>query len=403
MFNLQPLNTPMKLDILTKILLPICSIAIIVALFFALCAKSDKGKKITKICLASVLLFLFVFKAIFWIIRLITISTDNSIKLSDLSNIIGFNMITYVIILAIVVLFISAFSKRKLKFLEFLKQTLFGVGLPIAIYNLIMSKMIYSQDSLFHIVNIDNIIMLIILITSIIYLVKIDDIKLSISKFWYAIAGYICLTSIAMTLSIVSFNGNYSEITYASTLYKIGIKISFPWHLLITIPIFLIISFGIYYLFTLIFKNHTEKDSKNNEENKNDFFEIYSFSTKSICCMQGFLILILLSAIVRNPLGTWLGILCLIPLIMTIFCILATFELDKLSQIKDENIFEQKEKHTKSITYLMLGNFIFGLSYIRQLKNEKLAVIERRERAERKRLRALKKQEQKLTDEENNK
>ena len=166
--------------------------------------------------------------------------------------------------------------------------------------------------------------MLIILITSIIYLVKIDDIKLSISKFWYAIAGYICLTSIAMTLSIVSFNGNYSEITYASTLYKIGIKISFPWHLLITIPIFLIISFGIYYLFTLIFKNHTEKDSKNNEENKNDFFEIYSFSTKSICCMQGFLILILLSAIVRNPLGTWLGILCLIPLIMTIFCILAT-------------------------------------------------------------------------------
>lgn len=393
MFTLEPLNTPMKLSLLAKILIPICSIALIIGIFFSLCAKSDNGKKVTKICLASILSFFVVFKAVFWIIRIISISTTNSINVSDLPKIFGFEIINFVIILEIVILFLSAFYTKKARFIEFLQQTLIGVGLPVALYNLCRARMIHTQDNLFHIINIQAMLTIIILIVGMLYLIKTKSIKLNITKFWYAIAGYVCLTSLVMTISLISYDKNYSEMTFSSTLYQMGIKVSFPWHLLITIPIFLLISFGIYYLLLIIFKDKLAQPNVSDDiQQKNDFFDIYSFSTKSICCMQGFLILIIISAIVRNPLGTWLGLLSLIPLIMTIFCVLAVFELDKLSDLNDENIFEQRQKLKKSITYLMIGNFIFGLSYVKQLKNERLAIIERKEREERKRLRKLNKQ-----------
>ncbi len=405
MFDLYPLSYDGRMIVITtlfRVLFPIITLLVVAGLFFAFRTKSQKSIKITKITLASILLFLYIFKAIFWILRIITISETKTFSAQYITKAFGLDIPSFLILLSSIVLYISAFSNKPNKFMEFLKFTMLGVGLPSAMISLFTLDIIDIYDNYFHVLNIIAMLFNLLLIFIPLYLIKIKEIVPSLDKYWYAISGYICLTSICMSLSLIIREGNLSEMTYSKILRKIGIQISFPWHLLIIIPCFLLISFAIFYAITFVYKRIMKKNNDDSqEENKleaqkrNEFFDLYAFATKSICCMQGFLILIILSAIIRNPLGSIWGIFCLIPLVMTIFCLLAVFEMEKQADLNDEHIFDKGNKQAKKIiAFTMIGDIFFGLSFLKQIKNERESIIERKQREEKRRLKEQKKKEE---------
>lgn len=398
MFDLNPLSMSGKsieLTTLLRVLLPLGVIAVVAILFFSLCAKSKKGVFITKICLASTLSALYIFRFIFWIVRVVHISSNHTFTTNYLPRALGLDVPSYLILLSIASLFMSAFSKKQHKTLEFFEHTLLGVGLTYGLISIFRLDMIDVYDNLYHALNIQAIIFMIALIFVPLYLIKTNELKPKLSKFWYAIAGYTCIASLCMTVSLIMFNGNISEMTYSSTLRKIGWTVSFPWHLLIVIPVFLIICFAVYWIVSIIY-NKVSLDTETHEYHaRNEFFDLYSFATKSICCLQGLLILIILATLIRKPLGTPLGLLCLLPFIMTVFCVYASFEMDKQSSLNDEHVFDKGNKNIRPlIAYTLIGNVIFGLVLVKQIKNEREAIEYRKERIEKKRLKEQQKQEE---------
>ena len=394
MFDISPLTVSGKIatiSLLLKILLPILFVALSVGLYFALCARSDKGKKITKIVLASTICVLYAFRFFFWLARAIV--TSGSFSFSYFLLALGLNgnyaVTSLLMIICAVALFISAFAKQENMTLSFCKYTLLGVGFPFAIIQLFRVDMIINTiDNVYHILNLISMMFTILLLVVPIYFIKIYELRPKLSKFWYAIAGYTSIASICMTLSLVTTSGNIAEMTYATSLRQLGISVNFPWHLLISIPAFLIICFVVYYLVTLIYKKITHDPVTLEYKHRNEFFELYSFATKSLCCMQGLLILIILATIIRNPLGSLWGLFCLVPLIMTIFCAYAALEMEEQAKIDDEKVFEKGNREAKKIiTLSIIGNVIFGLVIAKQIKNERENIIDRKQREEKRKMR----------------
>lgn len=402
MFNLAPLSLEGKsiqLTTLIRILVPLAIIAIAVGLYFVLPKKSQKGIKITKICIASTLLGLYLFKFFFWIARIVSISSSHTFTVDYLPRALGLDVSSYLILLMSATLYISAFVKKPCKLLNFFENTLLGIGLTYGIILLFRLDLIDVYDNLFHALNIQSMIFMLALIFVPIYLIKIKELQPKLSSFWYAVAGHIAITSLCMTGSLLLRGGNLSEMTFSYSLKQLGLKIDFPWHLLIVIPAFLIICFVVYYVISYINNKFILKinETKSEYRSKNEFFDLHAFSTKSLCCLQGFLILILLAAVIRQPQGTPLGLLCLIPFVMTIFCVLTVFEMEKLSTlaINDETIFDKNNKKLKKASiYLMFANLVFGLSFKKQIKNEREAIEDRKLREERRKQKLQQKLEQ---------
>ena len=386
MFDLEQLKGLNYITIspLFRVLLPIVSAIIIAGLFILL---RKRNSKIVKIVFASILAFLYLFRVVFWIIRAVKIGyTANNIYV----KIFGLDYANLILLLTSVTLYIDAFCSKKYKIIEFFKQTIIGVGFAVGLFGLLSCNMIDQYDNLYHVLNIDYMLVRVILVFIPIYLVFTKDEVINLSKFWYSVAGLICLTSLCSTFAFLT-SYNISEFLYSTTLKKIGISVESPWHLLINIFGFLLMIFVLYFIMYMIAKRLL----KNTEKQKNDcleFFDLYSFATKSICCLQGFL-LIMVAYIITKGASIYVSLICLIPFVMTIFCILAIFEIEKQFEINDEHFFDPKNKAAKKfLTYLMIGNFIFGLSVVKQIKNERENIEDRKIREEKKRLKQLEKE-----------
>ena len=386
MFDFDYSSYPLSL--LLKILLPIFIVGVVVGLYFLLFKNTDKSKKITKIVLASIICFLYLARAIFYIVRIISLKI--TFTFAYFLTIFGINSVyavtSLLMIIAVVALFVSAFSKEDSPLLDFCKHTLLGIGFPFGIIQLFRLDLVFLQSySAYHIVNIVSVIFTVLLLFIPVYFLKICELRPNLSKFWLAVTGYTIIASLCMTFSLLIVTGNIGEMVYATSLSKLGIKIDFPWHLLITIPAFLIICFIAYYIVTLCYKKFTHDPVTLEYRHRNEFFDLYAFATKSLCCMQGPLILIILATIIRTPLGSLWGLFCLVPLIMTIFCIWTAYEMENQAKLDDERVFDKGNKDAKKIiTISFIGNIIFGFVVAKQIKNERESIIERKEREEKK-------------------
>lgn len=422
MFNLYTLGHFGKLETLTtlfNVLFPLVTIAAVAGLLFLLkfASKSQLGKKIVKLSLAGLLIALYLTKMIFWIVRATGVyaTEKGCFNISYILNTFGLDLNFWLTIIIAFVLIYTAVSKKQCRWIEVLRQTMLGVALPLAFVSLINPRLIIDiNDPWTHCVNLCPIIINMLFMLCPLYLVAIGDTQFSLNKFWKAICGYICISSLSMTIALI-LNRNISGLLAMPNSHLIvKMKTPFPWYLLIVIPVFLALAFGIYalcwYLIKLLNKNKATpaQDTEDEQEEpqvpqKNEYFDLYSFATKSIACMQGFLILIILAVIVRAPSnGTFLGLFCLLPIIMTVFCILAVFEMDKLSEENDEEIFNKgNPKAKRFLTYSFIGNALFGLVVLKQYINERNAIQERKAREEKKRLREQQRleQEQKLAEE----
>lgn len=400
MFNLEYSN--ISLSLLIRTLLPIGIVAVVVGLYFAIFGNSDKTKKITKITLASFIAFLLLFRFCFWIFRAIEISGGYSFSSFLMSLGINGNyaITTLLMYVAMIALYVSAFSKNNNLILDFCKHTLLGIGFPFGIIQLFRLDLIVNTiDNVYHVLNIISILFTILLLFIPVYFLKIGELRPRLSKFWLAISGYTIFASLCMTLSIVTRNGNIAEMTYATSLRQLGIEINFPWHLLITVPAFLIICFIVYYIVTYAYKKITHDPVTLEYRHRNEFFDLYSFATKSLCSMQGLLLLIILGTITRNPMGTLWGLFCLIPLIMTVFCVWTAYEMEEQAELDDESVFDKGNKTAqKIITTSLIGNLIFGAVVAKQIKNERESIIERKAREEKRKQRELQKQKENIDE-----
>ena len=394
MFSIE--FNPKSFTTLFKVLLPIISLLICAGLFFVLQAKSKKAKKITKLSLGFSLLGFYLVKTIFLIYQY---AHAKSFKVSSFGAIFGLDMNFFFMAITIFVLLYSGFSERKGNFLELFKNTMLGVIFPLAMLNLANPRLFVSvYYNWYHITSLSSYIMNIIMIIAPIYLIKSKDIEVSLKNFWQAIAGYIFALGLCLTISI-TLNIYLSELTNPSTLNRIlKASITFPWNLLIVVPLFLLIAFGIYCLVRLVVcKLNKEAFYEQVDDNKNEFFDIYTFATKTVCCMQGVLLLIIFATVIRNQKVTpnWLGLLCLIPVIMTVFCLLTVFEMQKYIDLDDQTIFDEGDERAKEIfTYAYFGNLLYAFVLVHQFKSERENIEDQKRRLERKKL-----HEQKILEE----
>lgn len=395
MFSIE--FNPKSFTTLFKVLLPIISLLICAGLFFVLQAKSKKAKKITKLSLGFSLLGFYLVKTIFLIYQY---AHAKSFKASSFGAIFGLDMNFFFMAITVFVLLYSGFSEKKGNFLELFKNTMLGVIFPLAMLNLVNPRLFVSvYYNWYHITSLSSYIMNIIMIITPIYLIKSKDIEVSLKNFWQAIAGYIFALGLCLTISI-TLNINLSELTYPSTLNRIlKASLTFPWNLLIVVPLFLLIAFGIYCLVRLVvckIRKEAFYEQVYNDD-KNEFFDIYTFATKTVCCMQGILLLIILATVLRNQKVTpnWLGLICLIPVIMTVFCLLTVFEMQKYIDCTDQSIFDEGDERAKEIfTFAYFGNLLFAFVLVHQFKSEKENIEDQKRRLERKKL-----HEQKILEE----
>lgn len=385
MFNFEPNYT--LLSTLFKVLLPVITLLVCAGLFFVLPHKSKKATKITKLVIGFALIAFYLAKTIFLICRYVKYS---SFSFAYIANIFGLDMNFYLMALTAFVLIYTAFSNKQSFVLDICKNTMAGIALPLAFLSLCNPKLIVSvSNPWYHITNLSSILINFVLILAPIYLIKLKEIKVSLRNYWQAISGYILILCTCMTLNIVLKSANISELSYSSTLNNIlGTRINFPWHLLIVIPVFLILAFGIYAIERAVISIVTKQKFIEDIEikNKSEFFDIYTFATKTICCMQGILLLIIVATLVKNPkVNSWLGLVCLVPLVMTIFCLLTIYEMQKYIDNADQTIFNKGDKRArKIITYAYIGNCIFGFALSSQFRNERDSIEEYNERQARK-------------------
>lgn len=406
MFDINPLGKYGQLESLStafSILMPIISVLIVAGIWFLLASKSQKAVKITKIVMAVVLIALYLFRTIFWFVRTTTLTESGTFTIDYLVKTFGLDINFYLIIISVVALLWSAFSKKENKVLDLLMQTMLGIALPLGIISLFNQRLIIDiNDRWYHSLNLASMLINIAFILYPLYLVKTKSMNVSLKNFWKAICVYICICSLTMLLSLLMKSTNVDEMLYSNTMQRMGIKIGFPWHLLLIFPIFLLLCLGINYLVCLVInllnKKYVQSDEQQTpatQKPKNDFFDLYAFATKSIACMQGFLILIILAVVIKAPQGTPFALLCLLPLVMTIFCLLAVFEMEKQAEINDQTIFDANNKKAKKfLTFVFLGNALFGFSVLKQYRNEREAIEDRKLREEKKRLKEQQKQEQ---------
>lgn len=388
--NLIMFDFELKYTVLTtlfKVLLPIITLLVCAGLFFVLPHKSKKATKITKLVVGFSLIAFYLAKTIFLICKYIKFFSFN---ISYVANIFGLDINFYLMALTSFVLIYTAFSNKQSFVLDICKNTMAGIALPLAFLSLCNPKLIVSvSNPWYHVTNLASILINCILILAPVYLIKLKEIKVSLRSYWQAISGYVLILCMCMTTNIILKSANISELSYSSTLNNIfGTQINFPWHLLIVIPVFLLLAFGIYAIERAVISIVTKQKFIEDIEirNKSEFFDIYTFATKTICCMQGVLLLIIIATLVKNPkVNSWLGLVCLIPLVMTIFCLLTIYEMQKYIENTDQTIFNKGDKRArKIITYAYVGNCIFGFALSSQFRNERDSIEEYNERQARK-------------------
>ena len=398
MFDLSPLSKSIQFSVAFKNLLPIGILLLTFLLIYVMPAKSKKAVFVTKICSASVLLATFLFRFFFWIARAIHITSNHTFSTAFLPRALGLDIPMLLTLWLIVTLFVSAFDKKGGKFTQFLHHTALGVGLTYGIITMLRLDMLQRSDNLYHMLNIVEMIKMFAFVFVPLYLVKSKDIEPKISKFWYVIAGYACMMCLCLTFALnngTNGGGNYSEMLVSTTLRNIGIKIDLPWHLLIVTPVFLLICLLVYMLVKFVNGKFRPENQSNKYVQKNEFFDLQAFAIKSVCCMQAFFIVIIIAALVNKPNGSPLGFLCLIPLVMTLFCVLCANRLESLTYETNEQIFDRGNKALTSVkVYAMIGNCLYGLFFLKQLKNERESIEERKLREEKRRLKMLEKQKQ---------
>src|SRR5574344_1511546 len=309
----------------------------ILALYFSLYAKSEKGIKITKIVLASFLLLLEISRIIWGIVG--HIKSNGTIDGFNWWWTISFQMCAIMTWTTIVTLFLSAFLKKDNKVLKILYNILMGCALIGGVLTFCYPDLIHESRPFFHFQNIQTVLVHTLLIFVPIYLLKIKEFKVELKNFIYCLLGFVGVGSIAMTASEIS-GQNFAYALRFDLLEDVGIKIPFPWHYFVTFAIICSFSLILYCMFELVRYLHNKKNGILIEKTILTTNDKIFYTTYITAIFFGILSLIILPylAFGTSPIKSWAGLICVLPLILAILIVIWAFALRNKEILKNEKI-----------------------------------------------------------------
>lgn len=342
-----------------------------IATFIVMClflfhAKTEKGKKITRIFLALVLLVFEVGRTVYKYLN--HVANGGTAQNFNWWWNISFQMCAIMCWTTIGTLILSAFLKKENKFLQFLYNILFGCAMIGGILTFCYPDCITSNYPILHFVNIQTILVHSLLIFVPIYLIVSKQFKVEIKNIWKVLAGYVYIGSIAMTASIIS--GNNFAYSLNFDLFDLGLP--FPWHLPVLMIILTALSAVIYSIFELV--RFIKSRKIKTEPSKIPSGNVLTKATAVVAniCGIGFGTLIVLGTASLIGLGhkTLLGLFCLLALIyMVSMLIFANYHF--------KNSYKSMEKSWKhclliviTIIFALPVGILYLINYIKEVKKQ---------------------------------
>ncbi len=341
--------------------------AFIVSWYFMLSAKSEKGKRVTKIGLACVLFVLEISRIIYKYLMHLH-NGGNASNFNWWWN-ISFQMCAIMTWTTIITLILSATLKKENKFLQLLYNILFGCAMIGGFLTFMYPDCITSNYPILHFVNIQTILVHALLIFVPIYLIKTKDFIVEIKNFWNVFVGYVYVGAVSMTASLISGN----NFAYSLNFDLVDLGLPFPWHLPVVMIVISCISLIIYGVFELAYYIRKKRNNQNNETTKNKIetnqLGLLLYIVSIISSVLFSMLIILSTAYLIGQAKTLLGLLCLLGLIYMILMVLFSNQIKQYIYTQ----FDEKDKE-KHIVYIVL-TFIFalpvGIIYLIKYINDK--------------------------------
>ncbi|MGN0961835.1 MAG: hypothetical protein ACI4PF_06545 [Christensenellales bacterium] len=343
---------------INHLMLVLSIIAFIVMCVFLFRAKTEKGKKITRIFLAIILLIFEVGRTVYKYIN--HINNGGTAENFNWWWNISFQMCAIMCWTTIATLILSVFLNKENKFLQFLYNILFGCAMIGGILTFCYPDCISENYPILHFVNFQTILVHSLLIFVPIYLIVSKQFKVEIKNIWKVATGYIYIGSIAMTASIIS--GNNFAFSLKFDLIDLGI--AFPWHLPVIMLVLVALSTVIYGIFELVRFIKTKKESNSQRPIKdvtNNKLTKATAIVANICgVLFGAFIVLGTASLIGKDNKTLLGLFCLLGLVYII--LLLTFANYHL---KNANTNLQKSwKHIILICLTLVFALPVGILYL---------------------------------------
>lgn len=318
--------------------------------YFLFNAKSEKGKKVTKLALAIILFILEIGR----IAYKYSMHCYNGGTSADFNWwwTISFQMCAIMTWTTIITLVLSSLLSKEKKILNYLYNILFGCALLGGALTFCYPDCLSSDRPFLHFLNIQTVIVHALLIFAPIYLIKIKELKVEIKNIWKLFVGFVLVGGLSMSASIIS--GENFAFAKEFDLFDLGLP--FPWHLPVVMLILVAVSSIIYGIFEIIRKLKKNKVKSTDIINKqNKYGTILYAITITSSIIFGILIILGIAAIIGDSRITWLGALCLIGLAYTLIWLVIA-EINHNLTHEDLN----KSNKRKSIIKIVLS-LIFNL------------------------------------------
>lgn len=271
-----------------------CVMLVTILLYFALCGKSEKSIKITKIIFALTL-FILELGRIIW-------SYFQSLHFNEKIEwlkIINFESCTMMVWLNIILILLSLKLNKNNQFLTYLYNISFGIGLVGGILTFAYPAFVDSYYSILHFSNLQSIITHIILIVLPLYFLKTKQFSPTLKDFWIIPFTYVCIGNISSMAAFIA-SWNFAFVFYCRPFIALKINIPFPYHILVLFLILSLIMFFVYLFYQI--KNNKKYNIRPSKITK---FEFCSYVVTFFALLTHILLLECLNNLTSNLIGLY--------------------------------------------------------------------------------------------------
>lgn len=341
----------------------------IVISYFLFSAKSEKGKKITKLVLAGILFLLEVGRIVYK--YLLHISHGGTAQNFGWWWTISFQMCAIMTWTTIITLILSAFLKKENKLFNYLYNILMGCSLIGGALTFCYPDCISGDRPFLHFLNIQTVLVHALLIFVPIYLIKIGDLKVELKNIWRLFVGYVWIGSLSMATSLIS--GENFAFAKEFDLFDLGLQ--FPWHLPIVMIILVALSTCIYSIFELIRRRKNKKVSTEIiQQTTHKFGKMLYVTSILTAIVFGLLIVLGVAAIIGKETPTILGVFCLLGIVYTVAWLIFAEKIKKY--INEDFDYSHPKKTIVYLVVLLVFNLPVGVvALISYLNNKKKQII----------------------------
>lgn len=315
------------------LLLVLFVVGALCGLYFLKNIKCRKGINIIKISIATTIVLLEIGRIIWKFGCAFDASNGNPLTITQAFQAIGFHMCNYASFICAASLYLSVFIKQGNYYLEIFKEFSVGCGLVGAGLFFIYPEGLVGNIDFFSWWNIESIIDHTLLIFVPIYYISIGELTIRIKNLWRVAIGYLFVGCTSMSASIIA-NFNFSFSLDMNLIAGFSNYFPFPLHMLPLIAVVFCVPTLIYLIGEYCYRRKQNKigtpvikQVKTIENKKAHNLSIVYFSIGIISSIP---LLFLLAFLTYHNEPSWWGLLCILPIFITVIFI--KLGIDKYNQ-----------------------------------------------------------------------